>query len=198
MSKLVIDIETIGEDFDSLDKTTQKVLTRWLKRESASEEEYKTQLEDLKLGLGFSPYTGSIAAIGVLDVDKNKGCVYYDNGEKEGKEIEEDGVKFKPMAEKEMLEKFWEGAKSYQVFVSFNGRGFDVPFLMTRSAVHGVVPTVNLMGYRYDKFSNHVDLLDQLTFQGAVRKKPNLHLVSRAFGIKSPKESGITEALRLR
>jgi hypothetical protein len=48
------------------------------------------------------------------------------------------------------------------------------------------------MGYRYDKNSNHIDLMDQLSFQGAVRKKPNLHLVARAFGVKSPKESGIT------
>lgn len=192
MPKLVFDIETIGEDFDSLDKTTQEVLTRWLKKESSSEEEYKMGLEELKDGLGFSPYTGSIVAIGVMDVEKNAGCVYFDANGAKIEESESDGVKLKPMPEKEMLSRFWEGAQKYQQFVTFNGRGFDVPFMMVRSAINGVRPTVNLMGYRYDKFSNHVDLLDQLTFQGAVRKKPNLHLVARAFGIKSPKESGIT------
>ena len=32
--KLVFDIETIGSDFDSLDHTTQEVLTRWIKKEA--------------------------------------------------------------------------------------------------------------------------------------------------------------------
>jgi len=197
MSKLVFDIETIGEDFDSLDETTQGVLTRWLKKESKNEKEFDSGLEELKAGLGFSPYTGSIVAIGVLDVEKNIGCVYYSAGaevmvDEARRETEEDGIKFKYMSEKEMLERFWEGASKYQQFISFNGRAFDVPFMMVRSAVHKVRPTVNLMGYRYDKFTNHIDLLDQLTFQGAVWKKPNLHLASRVFGVKSPKEEGIT------
>ena len=40
--------------------------------------------------------------------------------------------------------------------------------------------------------AKHIDLLDQFTFYGAVRRKGNLHLWSRAFGIKSPKAEGIT------
>ena len=76
-NKLVIDIETIGEDFDSLDHATQENLTRWIKKDSDSEDEYKIALEDLKNGLGFSPLTGEIVAIGLLDYDKNEGGVYY-------------------------------------------------------------------------------------------------------------------------
>ena len=53
MTKIVFDIETVGEDFEALDETTQEVLTRWLKKESESEEEYKIALEELKNGLGF-------------------------------------------------------------------------------------------------------------------------------------------------
>ena len=45
--KLVLDIETVGEDFDSLDKTTQESLARWIKKESESESEYKEALEDI-------------------------------------------------------------------------------------------------------------------------------------------------------
>ena len=41
---LILDIETVGEDYDSLDKATQESLTRWIKKESASEEEYKIAL----------------------------------------------------------------------------------------------------------------------------------------------------------
>jgi hypothetical protein len=52
------------------------------------------------------------------------------------------------------------------------------------------------MSNRYlnnQKFNaSHIDLQDQLTFYGAVRRKPSLHLACRAFGIKSPKAEGIT------
>ena len=77
MAKLIFDIETIGEDFDSLDETTKKVLTNWIKKESDNEEEYEKSLEDIKNGLGFTPLTGEIVVIGVLDYDKNKGAVYF-------------------------------------------------------------------------------------------------------------------------
>lgn len=130
MSKLVFDLETIGENYDELDEKTQEVLTRWIKKESESEQEYQIQLEELKDGLGFSPLTGQICAIGVLDIDKNKGVVYYQHPGDAPKDFEENGVTFRAMSEKEMLEKFWEGARSYDEFVTFNGRAFDVPFLM--------------------------------------------------------------------
>ena len=77
--KLIFDIETIGENFDELDEITQDALSWWIKKESNGEEEYKAALEDLKNGLGFSPLTGQVVAIGVLDGDKNKGAVYYQN-----------------------------------------------------------------------------------------------------------------------
>lgn len=196
MSKLIFDIETVGEDFDKLDKTTQEVLTKWIKKESSNKTEYKEALKDLKQGLGFSPLTGEIVAIGVLDYEKNKGAVYFQAPNADFKEKEEDGIKFKAMTEKEMLENFWNGAKSYQEFVSFNGRGFDVPFLMVRSAVHNIRPSKDLMHgrYLYQQLNDakHIDLLDQLSFYGAVWKKGNLHLWSRAFNIESPKAQGIT------
>jgi hypothetical protein len=196
MAKLIFDIETIGEDFDSLDETTQEVLTHWLRKTIKDEEEYQAALEDLKNGLGFSPLTGEIVAIGVLDYEKDKGVVYFQAPGQKIKETEEEGIKLKPMTEKEMLKKFWEGAKEYQEFISFNGRTFDVPFLMIRSAIHKIKPSKDLMSNRYlnsQRFeAKHIDLLDQLTFYGAVRRKGSLHLWARAFGIKSPKADGVT------
>lgn len=196
MSKLIFDIETIGEDFDSLDKTTQEVLTRWIKKDANSEEKYEISLTDLKSGLGFSPLTGEIVAIGILDYEKDKGVVYFQALDKKADVFEENNIKFKPMTEKEMLENFWSGIKEYQEFISFNGRSFDAPFLMIRSAIHKVKPTKNLMSNRYlnsqDSNAKHIDLLDQLTFYGAVRRRSSLHLCARAFGIKSPKTEGIT------
>jgi len=192
MPKLIFDIETIGEDFDSLDKATQDVLTRWLKKESKNDEEYQVRLEDIKQGLGFSALTGQIAAIGVLDYEKNQGAVLYQAPGEKIKDFEENGIKFKQMSEKEMLKNFWQGAKEYQEFISFNGRVFDAPFLMIRSAIFKIKPSVNLMPPRYANMTNHIDLLDQLTFFGASYKKGGLHLWCRAFNIESPKAQGVT------
>ena len=193
--KLIFDIETVGDNFDSVDKTTQDVLTRWIEKESAGEEEYKEALRELKEGLGFSPLTGEVVAIGVLDAEKNQGAVYFQAPGQNIEEFSEDGIKFKQMTEKEMLENFWAGAKEYSEFITFNGRAFDAPFLMVRSAVHNIKPTKDLMEGRYlyqQRNCRHIDLLDQLTFYGAVRKKGNLHLWSKVFNIKSPKAEGIT------
>jgi len=196
MGKLVFDIETIGDDFDTLDQTTQEVLTRWIKKESASDEEYEQQLADLKNGLGFSPLTGQVVAIGVYDVEKDKGAVYFQAPDGSVQDSEDGNIKFRVLGEKEMLAQFWNLAEKYDEFVSFNGRAFDVPFLFVRSAIHEIKPTKNLMANRYlssqPQNAKHVDLLDQLTFYGAVRRKGNLHLWSKAFGIKSPKEDGVT------
>ena len=195
-NKLVLDIETIGEDFDALDHATQDNLTRWIKRDSDSDDEYKIALQDLKNGLGFSPLTGEIVAIGVLDYYKNEGGVYYQAPGQKNEEIKEDGISFKQMTEEGMLRKFWELAERYQVFITFNGRAFDMPFLMIRSAIKGVRPTKDLMRGRYLYQNNpdalHIDLAEQLSFYGATRRKGSLHLWSRAFGIPSPKSGGVT------
>lgn len=196
MATLVFDIETIGEDFDALDETSQDVLTRWIKRESESSEEYTTALADLKGGMGFSPLTGEIVAIGIRDVERQKGAVYF-QASPQGQEqnFEEEDCKFEVLSEKEMLQKFWEIVEKYDTFVTFNGRAFDVPFLMVRSALHGIRPSKNLLANRYLNYhpsnARHIDLLDQLTFYGAMRKKGSLHLWCRAFGIESPKAQGV-------
>lgn len=195
---LVFDIETVGDDFDALDQATQENLTSWIKRESALEGELKYQalLADLKNGLGFSPLTAKIVALGVYDTEAHQGVVYFSAPDVELKEYREENFLFKPKTESEMLAAFWEGIKKYKEVVSFNGRGFDVPFLMIRSAANQVKPSVDLMAKRYlnayGPAIKHIDLLDQLSFYGAVRRKGSLHLFCRAFGIKSPKANGIT------
>src|SRR5437868_5872955 len=136
MSQLIFDIETIGEDFDSLDYTTQDVLTRWLKQTSHTDAEYEAALKDIKAGLGFSPLTGEIVAIGVIDGEKDQGCVYFQAPDKRLEDFEENNIKYRCMTEKEMLKKFWELAIHYDEFVTFNGRSFDVPFLIVRSAIN--------------------------------------------------------------
>lgn len=198
MAKLIFDIETAGEDFDQFDKTTQKMLTRRLREElDEGSDVYKKAVEKIKNDTVFSPLTSQVIAIGVLDYEKEKGVVYFQAPGETIEEFEEDGITFKQATEKEMLEGFWQGAENYNEFISFNGRGFDVPFMMLRSAIHEVRPTKNLIGARYlyqhQPGSRHVDLQEQLTFYGAIRRAGmGLHMFTRAFGIKSPKSDGIS------
>ena len=192
---LVFDIETVGETWDALDETTQHNLSWYLHESSRSDEEYEYELKELKEGMGLSPLTGFIVAIGVYDTEREKGAVYYDARGKRSAPHEEDGIKYEMMGEKEMLEQFWKVAAVVSEFVSFNGRGFDAPFLAIRSLVHGVKPSKDLLSNRYLSLQRgcaHIDLMDQLTFYGAARFKKSLHLFCRALGIESPKAGGTT------
>jgi hypothetical protein len=72
--------------------------------------------------------------------------------------------------------------------VTFNGRGYDGPVLMTRSAQLGIAPSRNLVPYRYD-ISDHCDLFDVLGYQGASRDRFSLDYWCRRFDVESPKGS---------
>ena len=74
---LVFDIETVGESWESLDEATQHNLSWWLHESSRNEEEYAYEMKELKEGMGLSPLTGSIVAIGVYDTEQEKGAVYF-------------------------------------------------------------------------------------------------------------------------
>ncbi len=193
MATLIFDIETVGDNWDALDTTTQQALSRWVDRTAKNETEHEAALVDLRDGLGFSPLTGEVVAIGLYDLERGQGAVYYQSNSEEADLVEGEYI-LKSRTEREMLEDFWEGAKSYDTFVTFNGRRFDVPFLNLRSAIHGIRPAKDLMDGRYlyqQKNVSHIDLQDQLTYYGAMYRKPSLHLFCRSFGIDSPKANGV-------
>ncbi len=185
MSKrVVIDIETIGREFESLDEISKEYILRY----AETEEEIKTA----KGSLGFSPLTGEIVAIGMLDPDTDKGTVYFQSPEVLQEPLKEENFDLIPDTEAGILRKFWDAVKEYDQIITFNGRGFDAPFIILRSAILRIKPTKDLMPNRYSTSTSHIDLLDQLTFFGSVRRRFSLHMWCKAFGIKSPKEEGIT------
>lgn len=191
MKRLILDIETISQDFESFDETSKKFLEAHFRRYADSEEE----LEEEKSKLTFSPLTAEIAAIGMMDADIEKGACYF-QGSGRDTAFEENGIKYEPGDEKTMLQKFWHAVSFYEEFVTFAGRIFDAPVIMIRSAIHGIRPTKNLMINRYLEHQplnlRHIDLQDQLSFYGAKRDPLGLHFWCRAFGIPSPKTGEIT------
>jgi 3'-5' exonuclease len=189
MATLIFDVETVGEEWDGLDATTQSTLLRWVARSARTPEEYVVLERDIRQGLGFSPLTGFVVAIGVYDLERSKGVVYF-QGSGDKNEMTVGEFTYKERSEALMLAEFWEGARHYDTFVTFNGRGFDVPFLVHRSVASGVKPTRNLMEGRYpsqQRSCRHFDLQDELTFYGAMSRRPSLHLFCRAYGTESPK-----------
>ena len=183
MNQIIFDIETSGADFDSLDETSKEYFLKY-----AQSDEEKQEVRD---SMSFYPLTAQIVALGMLDADKDKGYMFYQDKENSKKRFNEGGIEFIAADEREILEYFWAQIKECWQFVTFNGRGFDGPFIMIRSAILKVKPTRNLVPYRYDH-KQHVDLMDQLMFYGASRRKFSLHMWCKAFGIPSPKEEGVT------
>jgi 3'-5' exonuclease len=195
MATLIFDIKTVGEKWEHFDSVTKHTLTHYIERVAKAESEKELLLQEIKANLGFSPLTGTLVAIGVYDVERQQGAVYYTG---QGTEVDEEvaGYIFKQRSEQEMLEEFFEGARSYDTFVSFNGRSFSLPFLLHRAVVRGVQPLPELLEKRYlsqQRNIIHIDLLDQLTFYGAMNRRPSLHLFCRAYGIVSPKQAEESE-----
>ncbi len=182
MNTVIFDIETIPVVFDELDDVCREYLLKF----AENDEEAEKVKEQMAL---WAP-TNRIVAIGMLSAESGKGAVYYQCGDSTIEPIEKDGIKYESGTEKEILEKFWKALSFSHKFVTFNGRGFDCPVLMLRSAMLGVKPTKNLMPYRYN-CDVHVDLLEQLTFYNSCRKF-NLDFYCKAFGITSPKAGGVT------
>jgi len=178
-TKIVFDIETVGVDFETLDKDSQESVLKYAKTEE--------EVTAAKESLVFSPTTGKIITIGLVDVKTDEGVVFFESKDGKTKNFKDEKTQYIVCNEKEILENFWDRILKYDQFVTFNGRGFDCPYVILRSAVHKVKPTRDLMPYRFD-VKNHIDLYDQLTFYGAMRKNMSLHMITQAMGIKSPKK----------
>jgi len=188
MRRIVFDIETCAYPFESLAESQREYLLRYADKESDPEKR-QMMIDDAIRYTSLYPYTSKCIVIGIYDVEKEKSYVYYESDKKEEWNSEDGKVHYKGLPENEMLESFWRIAKRIDQFITFNGRNFDVPFLMMRSAMLEVKVSKNLMGYRYG--DEHIDLLEQFTFYGLTRKF-NLDFYCQSFGIESPKSKDIS------
>ena len=201
---LVFDIETVPCQWESFSESQQEYLLRRANNED--------EIEQKKRELALSPLTAKIVCIGMqlveterVDQDeqyKNIKTIAYslDENLEDGVTTEvtlADGNMCYLSSEKTMLEKFWKIFGKYPRvhLVSFNGRTFDAPFLMLRSAKLEIKPTRNLMSGTKFNYPLHTDLIDELCFympsQSGATRRYNFDFFTRAFGITSPKEAGV-------
>ena len=163
---IVLDIETVGQRAEEIPERALDYLLRGLERDAPDPVELERRREDLLSRLGLDPTTGRIVCVGVVDSETSFERTFSHAGEKE------------------LLESFWgwlEGARP-SLFVSFNGRRFDVPYLNIRSAVHGIEPAYPIpLGW-----SSHFDVREALEGDDK-RRRGSLDYFCAVFGILSPK-----------
>jgi len=197
MAKLVFDIETTALPLENFDEVQQEYLLREL--EKIPEETVRSaRREEILRQFSLWPFTAQVVCIAMLNAESLRGQVLFTSEDFEEDAAEGGPVEFMPCAdEMELLTAFWDVARHYDEIVTFNGRGFDVPFLYLRSAVLNVpITKKNWLGYRFAT-EPHCDLAEQFTFynvsgrEGAARKF-NLDFYCKAFGIDSPKAHGVT------
>jgi 3'-5' exonuclease len=185
MKKLVIDIETVGTPWEEHDSYVREYLIKGMSEAEAEEEKRRGAL---------SPFTGRIVAIGVVNAETGRSCAMYEvPGQTEVITRKEGTRTLISGSEKQILEKFWDYLDKDDRFISFNGRQFDGPFLMIRSAINGVRPTRDLVGNRY-RFHPNCDLREVLNFNGTLNPRQmrfNLDLACKSFGIASSKTEGM-------
>jgi 3'-5' exonuclease len=186
---LVFDIETVGCEFESLSESQQEFLLRFAETETNLEKR-EHLVEDAKRYLSLYPFTSKIISLGMMNTENEKIIVLYEGEENEEWIAEGSDIKYKGMNQLQMLKYFWKYVDKSEKIISFNGRAFDIPFIMIRSAFNKIKPSKNLMKNRYDS-NQHIDLLEQFTFYG-ITKKFNLDFYCHSFGIESPKEKGIS------
>jgi 3'-5' exonuclease len=183
-SRVVLDIETSGVPFSTLDESQQQYILKFAVTEEEKEEEIRK--------LNLYPYTASVVAIGMLNVDTEMSRVYYteEEGDMTPWRNEDGRAEFLPSEEAHMLQCFWNDIRAFDQIITFNGRTFDAPFLHLRSAMLGIRASRSLMPPRYSSHT-HFDLMERLTFYHATRRF-SLDFICTAFGIDSPKRQGVT------
>lgn len=189
MRKIVVDIETCAYPFESLSESQKEYLLRYTEKEKDKETKASLVSDAIRY-TSLYPLTAKVIVIGVYDMEKEKSFIYYESEKEEECTSEDKTLNYKGLTEEEMLKSFWRISEVCDQVITFNGRNFDLPFLMIRSAMLKIKPSKNLLGNRYD-VSSHVDLLEQFTYYGLTRKF-NLDFYCQAFGIKSPKTEEVS------
>lgn len=188
---VIFDLETVGDSIEDFPEDIQNYLIKY-----ADTEEKRLEVIEQFV---FNPLTSKIAAIGMMDYKTEKGCVLVNSEEEFEFQKNHEGFSYLTGSEHDIIAKFWEivSAKNYNMFVTFNGRDFDCPFIMLRSIYYKIKPGINLMkGSDYSFRDMHIDLLKELTFYSntmrGARRKFTLDFYCQKFGIHSPKQDGVS------
>lgn len=86
--------------------------------------------------------------------------------------------------EKEILIQFWDIAKDVNLFIGHNILDFDMRFIMKRSVIHGVKPTVEI---NFAKYKNDIIYDTMREWERWSEKKIDLDKLAKVLGLPSSK-----------
>ncbi|MFO1077691.1 MAG: ribonuclease H-like domain-containing protein [Planctomycetota bacterium] len=180
---LVFDIETVPA-FDR--RELPPAIAEALASYTARKAEPDVVDAESKKFMGMSPFYGKIVSLAVGDGDAEPGSddVTALAVPPEGFALDECPKWLRLMSEADLLRAFWALCSRAETVVTFNGRGFDVPFVVGRSLIHGIPARVDLMSQRF-ALRPHLDLFELLSQRN--RGPSKLDVVCWALGIESPK-----------
>ena len=199
MAKLVFDIETSALPLDQLDVAQREYLFREAER-LTDEVSSGQRRAEIRQQFNLWPFTARIVCVAMINAETCRGQVLFIANEATEEEPPDQPVRFVACPdEADLLARFWDVAHHYEHIITFNGRGFDVPFVYLRSAILNVpISRKDWLGYRFQT-EPHCDLAEQLTFYGisgrdGAARRFNLDFYCKAFGFPSPKAEGMTGA----
>jgi hypothetical protein len=175
-ANMIFDIETVpAADRRELPQTVAESLARHTERMNSDEAKV----------MGLSPFFGKIVSLAVGDADDDSSIMVF-VVPPDGREIEDAPDWMRPVSEVELLHAWWALAAAAETVISYNGRGFDVPFLVARSLIHRIPARVDLLSHRYS-LRPHLDLYRALTHGERALGPSSLDVVCWGLGIESPK-----------
>ena len=176
---VAFDIEVAGLEWEEVDEVTRHYLLARHPDEEGS--------ESIRHRLALVRGLGRVVAVGMWNLDKDQGAVLVHGSGGKWQDFESvPGTKIFRGNERELLTEFWRLASEWGTVITYNGRSYDGPVLMTRSAMLDVAPSRQLAGYRFS-IREHCDLMEVLNFFGAARERYTLDYWCRRFGVESPK-----------
>ena len=150
MATLVFDIETTALPLENFDAAQQEYLFREAdKLADATAKDAKR--EEITKFMSLWPFTSQVVCIAMLNPETLRGQSLF-----VAEDFEEDRrgkcrCEIHPLRGRDRTARAILGSgEKFQFIVTFNGRGFDVPFIYLRSALLNVpISKKNWLGYRY-------------------------------------------------
>lgn len=172
-TKLVFDIETAPLLADAYTPLQIEIINKKLDNALRLRPNLD-QAEEIRKIKSIDPFLGRIVCIGLYSPDDDRAIGLHNDAN-----------------EKDILKNFWKILAEFDgTFISYNGVKFDVPFILKRSMIHGLLPTnKNFLNYTsYNSFPPHFDVMLQMAGRDGYI---SLETAAEMFGVKSSKTGGV-------
>lgn len=169
MSRVIIDIETVGQPLSAFPERFHEKMWRWFDMGSATTEMDDARRLEAERRFSLWGATGRVIVVGMHNPDTGQSRILAAHDERE------------------TIAEFWELVKPYGLHITFNGKQFDFPYLQMRSAVLGLKPSVRLETRRFTR-QPHYDVREVLS-HNYLQRHGSLDFFCELFGIPTPKSA---------